>query len=61
MRDADTRITVTLPRNLFSPVARPKTYADPNWTTYISNYGGMQIHVFRYRLLAETPVSLVPA
>lgn len=59
VQDADTGITVTLPRNLFSPVARPKSSPDPNWTTYISNYGGMQIHVFRYRLLAETPVSLV--
>ena len=59
VRDADTGITVTMPRNLFSPIARPKTYPDPNWTTYVSNYGGMQIHVFRYRLLAETPVSLV--
>ncbi len=59
VRDADTGITITMPRNLFSPIARPKTHPDPNWTTYVSNYGGMQIHAFRYRLLAETPVSLV--
>lgn len=59
VRDPDTGITVTLPRNLFSPIPRPKSSPDPNWTTFVSSYGGMQIHVFRYRLFAETPVSLL--
>lgn len=57
--DPDTRITVTLPRNLFGVTPRPKPELDRNWSTYVSSYGGMQIHVFRYPLLAETPVSLV--
>lgn len=55
---AGTRISLTLPKNLFSSEPEAGTRADPNWTTYVAAGGGMKLHVFRYPLYAETPLSL---
>ncbi len=58
VNDPDTGITVTLPRNLFSPNPKMDYKPDTAWTTYVSSYGGMEIELFNFGLIGDTPVSL---
>lgn len=58
IEDKDTKVRLFLPHGLF-PLEPKKDQFDRTWTKYAGFEDGLNLHVFRYPLYAETPLSLM--